>query len=125
MIIGYIEQWGTGFEKIIALCERSGNEKPIFLEKGGFFQTVFKKSGSPLDPAQNRPITDGLGEQEKKVVEYLSKNSYITIQEIIKLFNVKRSRAKDILVQLVKSILAPEGKGRARKYRLKNVKRSN
>ena len=45
--INYIEQWGTGIQKMIRQCESAGLPHPQFIESGLFFKIVFLKSEKP------------------------------------------------------------------------------
>ncbi len=52
--------------------------------------------------ADSKPIKIYIGEQEKKLFQYLEKHERITVKEFSKLVNISERRASAILVKLVK-----------------------
>lgn len=41
--VGLIENWGTGFHRMVETCRKNGNPQPLFEEKTGAFVITFKK----------------------------------------------------------------------------------
>lgn len=52
--------------------------------------------------ANSKPIKIYIGEQEKKLFNYLDKHEHITVKEFSKLVNISERRASAVLVKLVK-----------------------
>jgi predicted HTH transcriptional regulator len=88
---GLVEGWGTGMRKIIALCEKHHLRKPDFLEKEDMFRVViYRKSASCSS------VPEGISDSEGKILDLLSENPAIKLNEIAKtigksLPTVKRS----------------------------------
>jgi ATP-dependent DNA helicase RecG len=51
-LIGYIENWGTGFHRMVEACRTNGNPPPVFEEKTGAFVITFtvRKKGEENEP---------------------------------------------------------------------------
>jgi len=109
-LIKYIEQWGTGTNRMINWCLNYGLPEPVFEERGGSFVVTIKKY----------KITEGvlssLNKRQKKAVEYLLKNKKITNKEYRELNpNISDRTALNDFNDLVKrEIITGVG---ARKYR--------
>ena len=109
-LIKYIEQWGTGTNRMIEWCLNYGLPEPTFEEIGGSFVVTIKKY----------KITEGvllsLNERQKKAVEYLLKNKKITNKEYRELNpNISDRTALNDFNDLVeRGIITAIG---ARKYR--------
>jgi len=52
--INYIEQWGTGIQKMIQQCKSVGLKSPQLIESGLFFKIIFFKSESAHMPATHQ-----------------------------------------------------------------------
>jgi predicted HTH transcriptional regulator len=69
----------------------------------------------------NRRIPSESNEQEGIILKYLSKNSYIKSRKVEELLNIKESRTRELLKQMVdKDYIARHGQGRSTFYTLKN-----
>ncbi|BBE31435.1 hypothetical protein OSSY52_15760 [Tepiditoga spiralis] len=65
-------------------------------------------------------ITKLATDYEGKILIYIEKNKKITTKELKKLFNIKDTRAKEILKELMnKNLIERKGKGRNTHYILK------
>ncbi|MDP2856290.1 MAG: ATP-binding protein [bacterium] len=53
--VGLIENWGTGFTRMISNCKTNGNPRPVFEEKAGAFVITFL-------PAINEGVNEGVNE---------------------------------------------------------------
>lgn len=65
-LIKYIEQWGTGTNRMIELCQKYRLPEPTFEEIGGSFVVTFRKSRI------SEEIMKGLSEEEKIIMNYLA-----------------------------------------------------
>jgi len=52
--INYIEQWGTGIQKMIRQCESAGLKSPHLIESGLFFKIIFFKPESSHMPTTHQ-----------------------------------------------------------------------
>lgn len=115
-LIKYIEQWGTGTNRMIDKCLDYGLPEPLFEEMAGDFVVTFRKYHI------NDEILKELNERQKRVVEYLKgKDKTISNKEYQGLFGVSRNTASKDLNSLVeKGIVKRAGEGkRSIRYLLK------
>jgi len=115
-LIKFIEQWGTGTLRMIALCREAGLPEPKFAEESGALVVTFRQSR--LTPAYLEE--PGLSLRQIAAVEYPRAHGRITNREYVSLTGISARTAADELYALVeKRILASVGAGRARQYRLR------
>lgn len=112
-LIKYIEQWGTGTNRIVKLCEEKNLPEPEFEDTGSSFIVTLRKS----------KLTEGyletleLNDRQRKAIEYVKENEQISNSKYRDLNDVTRETAKRDLADLVdKEILQQKGKGRATHY---------
>ncbi|MFH0991518.1 MAG: ATP-binding protein [bacterium] len=48
-LIKYVEQWGTGTNRMLRLCKDAGLPEPIFDQKAGSFVVVFKRAKKRIE----------------------------------------------------------------------------
>jgi ATP-dependent DNA helicase RecG len=114
-LIKFIEQWGTGTLRMIAVCREAGLPEPEFAELSGAFVVTFRKS------RLTREYLEGLGLSPRQIaaVEYLRTRGRITKREYVAVTGASARTAVDELRKLVDNgLLVPIGKGRALHYRL-------
>jgi len=104
----YVEEVGTGTNKIIQWCKEWGLPEPCFEFTGTSLIVTFKK---PL------PIEDleklGLNERQIRAVDYVSKKGSITNKEYREINNIARTTAtKDLNTLLKKGIVTRIGRGK-------------
>jgi ATP-dependent DNA helicase RecG len=76
-MIKYIEQWGTGTNRIIRLCKEAGIKEPEFKEAGGSFIVSFHREfDKELKPELK------LSETQKRILDYLSEVGEASTEEI-------------------------------------------
>jgi len=114
---GYIENWGTGTNRIIRECVGYGLPEPEFRETGTSFVIIFRKD--VLSEEYLKHI--GLNTNHVKTVMHLKLNKGITNVEYQKLNGVSKSTASRELSLLVKrGIIERRGRtGRGTIYTLK------
>jgi ATP-dependent DNA helicase RecG len=114
---GYIENWGTGTNRIIRECAEYGLPEPEFRETGTSFVITFRKD--ILSEEYLKHI--GLNTNQVKAVMHLKVNKKITNGAYQKLNEVSRSTAARELSALVKQgIIERHGRtGRGTVYVLK------
>jgi len=115
-LIKYIEQWGTGTNRMIDKCLDHGLPEPIFEEISGDFVVTFRKSYIDDETLKE------LNERQKSVIEYLKeKDTTISNKEYQALFEISRNTASTDLNGLVeKGIIKRIGEGkRSARYLLK------
>lgn len=112
-LIKYIEQWGTGTNRMVRLCKENNLPEPEFEDTGNSFVVTLRKSKL----TQRYLQTLDLNERQKNAIEYVAKNESISNKEYRDLNEVTRETAKRDLADLVdKGVLEQKGKGRATHY---------
>jgi len=115
-LIGYIEQWGSGTNKMIELCDQSGLPEPKFEEEAGNFVVTFQKSKL----TEGRLEQSDLNDRQKKAIKYLQEHKKITSGSYQELNNTSARTARRDLSNLVeKELLERRGKGQSIHYILK------
>lgn len=111
--IGLVEQLGSGMSRILKAYDKS-----VFDISEHFLSVVFKfdyESANKIGESANK-----IGEYQRIIVEHLNKNKKITTKEAKEILNLGDSRAREILLNLVKDgLLIKNGKTNAVFYTLK------
>ena len=129
--LGYIEQWGSGISRIKELCKEAGLKEPIVKESGDFFdiellrpqiEKTEEKVSDTDDYGRLRTITDDYGrlaKEEQEILLYLLDNITISRKETIEILAVQKTKAHEVLSELVeKNLIARVGQGRSTYYKL-------
>ncbi len=102
-LAGYIERWGTGTNRMIEACIRSGLREPEFYERKGFFGVVFYLERS---------------EKEMEIIRLLEKRER-TSKEISRILGISDRMAREYLRKLLeRGIIKRIRKGRKIYYSL-------
>ncbi|PKP56810.1 MAG: hypothetical protein CVT88_03250 [Candidatus Altiarchaeales archaeon HGW-Altiarchaeales-1] len=116
--VKYVEEVGTGTNKLIDWCKRWDLPEPDFEFTGTSIVVTFRKS----------KLTDEylsaleLNERQIKAVEYVKNNKEIDNKTYRKLNDIgKVISAKELNDMVIKKILKIAGEGRARKYVLNDL----
>jgi len=110
---GWIEQWGTGIQKILDECQKAGLPEPDWREDQGAIWLTFHKD--ILTEEYLRSL--GLNERQIKAVLWVKQKGSITNREYRELTGLSDEGARRDLNTLVKQgILRREGKGRNVRY---------
>lgn len=136
--LSYIEQWGSGINRIKSVCLEQGLKEPFIEETGDFFGVrffrnnnfgnsevsesigkVLESTGKVLESTGNEIVTN----QEDAIYQYLVKNGSIKKIDVENILNVKDSRARKILEKMIKNeVLLKKGQGRSTYYVLVDKK---
>ena len=114
--IKFIEQWGTGTNRIIDSCLNHGFPEPVFEELSGSLVVTLRK-GITEELLKEK----GLNERQIKAVSYIREKGSITNKEYLILFDVSRITAtRDLKLLEEEEIVKRIGTGkRDLKYVLK------
>lgn len=105
-LIKYIEQWGTGTNRIINLCKEARLKEPKFeIRNGDFIVTFFRKEIKE----EKRVVPLRLNDTQKKIVKYLLKNGSAQTNDIKNHLHLARQVVSKNL-NLISSILEWSGK---------------
>ncbi len=114
-LIKYIEQFGTGIQRILDDCRAQQLPAPTFEAKGHSFRTIF----TPSKTASKSPAVLELTERQKRVMAALKQMGRITRDEYQKLMGVSRATASRDLEKLKKAgILVQREAGPSAYYEL-------
>lgn len=109
--VKYVEEWGTGINKMIESCRRQGLKPPIFKETGLFFKVILSREKREIDSSE-------LSEQETRILTYLDEHTSIKNSDAQKLLRVSPSRVRVIFESMTeRGLLHALGKGKARVYK--------
>lgn len=111
-MIRFIEQWGTGTNKIIEWCLSHGLPEPLFEEVAGDFVVTLRKYHITEE------VLKELNERQRKAVEYLLKNKKITNREYRELNPgiSDRTALNDLNNLISKGVIIPKGTKKFRSY---------
>jgi ATP-dependent DNA helicase RecG len=102
-LIKYIEEWGTGTNRIINQCKAFELPEPIFEERAGSFVVTIRKF----------PSFERLNNRQIKAISYIKKEGNITNKKYQEINNVSKRTASSELSELVeRGILRRKGEGR-------------
>ncbi|MEA3490653.1 MAG: putative DNA binding domain-containing protein [Campylobacterota bacterium] len=136
LIVGVNEQWGSGINRIKRQCLEAGLKEPQIVEKNDFVDVKFYRPqdindrleqisvGKPSETddygrlaSENRRIPSDTTQQEKIVLIYIFEHTTIKSKQVEKLLNIKESRTRELLKQMVdKSLIVKLGSGRSTYY---------
>jgi len=116
--IGYIEEVGTGTNKMIKWCEEWGLPEPEFQIKAGNILVIFRKS----------KITDeyldklDVNQKEREIIKIIKNKGKITSSDIQSKYGVSRDTANRWLNKLIKlNLIQRKGRGKTIWYILKEA----
>jgi ATP-dependent DNA helicase RecG len=114
-LIKFIEEWGTGTNRIIEWCLKYGLPEPIFEEASGSIVVTLKKYKISDEDLEK------LNERQRKAVEYLLKHKRITNKEYreINPYITDRTALTDLNDLVKKDIIAAKGEKKYRHYTLR------
>ncbi len=115
--MGLIERYGSGIQRMIQACRKSGLPDPVFEEKSGGFAIRFQKS--LLN--EERLIKAGLNKRQIEALRYAKEKGRITNIEYQEEWGVSKATAtRDLALLIKKGFLVQYGKtGRGTFYKLK------
>ena len=106
-LIKYIEQWGTGTNRMIEWCLNYDFPEPVFEEIGGSFVVTIKKYKI------SEEIMEGLSEEEKVIINHLKIEKNINRKKGIQLLGVSKSTLLRIFKPLEeRGLIKKCGKGK-------------
>lgn len=111
--IKYIEEVGTGTNKIIQWCKEWGLPEPEFEYTGTSLVVTFRKSKLTEEYLKTLDLND----RQKKAIEFLKEHKKITSKEYAELFKITERTARNDLKKLVdKNIIVQKGESKKTTY---------
>jgi ATP-dependent DNA helicase RecG len=83
-LIKYIEQWGTGTNRIIRLCKEAGLPPPEFAQKAGSFVVTLKKGRKRRELVEVLP----LNRTQLQILKYVKKHKTASTKQLAKYLGV-------------------------------------
>ena len=135
--LGYIEQWGSGIQRIKSACIAQGLAEPRIREKGDFVDVEFYRPAAGAipniegenssAPADNRRIpADAITPQEQLILSHIKATSTVSAAVAVTLLAVRPSRAREILKAMTeKGLLEKRGQARSTCYVLAQKPKDN
>lgn len=80
-LIKYIEQWGTGTNRIMSLCKEAGLKAPEFSQRAGSFTITFWRTKSRVKTAE--PVIT-LGRTQESILRYIKEHGATSTVELEK-----------------------------------------
>ena len=129
--IGWSDRLGSGVRNIFKYSKYYSGEEPEFVE-GDVFRIIVPlnedysydnvKNGDKKTAIKNGDKKTAIKDKTReKIIEYLTDQAVVKASDIAKEINLKPSRTRDYLKELIgEDIIVAEGGNRNRVYRLKN-----
>jgi ATP-dependent DNA helicase RecG len=99
--MGLMEEWGSGYKRVIHACQSGGYPEPDWEELGTAFRVIFHPHPAVLEyPRADVPInvTENVTEnREQSIFNLILTNKYITTTKLAQMLNVnRRTISRDI-----------------------------
>jgi ATP-dependent DNA helicase RecG len=115
--MGKVERMGSGIERMRELMRDAGLKEPVF-EMDTFFRVTFYRDPRYSLKSDRETVEKGLveklgdrlveklGENEKRILEIIAKNRFVTIPELSKILGISTTAVENNLAKLkVKKML--------------------
>jgi ATP-dependent DNA helicase RecG len=100
-LIKYIEQWGTGTNRMIKLCKEARLPGLEFLELSDCFIVIFMRKLKMRKTNKTRPKTEmKLTEIQKKIIQYLEEKGEVSTHELVMHLGLSRRSIQRNIKQL-------------------------
>ena len=121
-LIGIGERAGSGVPDIYSVWEQQGWRQPEVIEEYGPDRTILKLSfvkKAAIKNGDKKQVTKKTEIQLEYILEYMTSDREYKTSEIAAEIGLKKSRARELVNELVKSgRIEAVGKNRGRRYRL-------
>ena len=105
-LIKFIEQWGTGTNRIIEECLNHGLPEPLFEEISGSLVVTFRKTKLTKEYLEDLD----LNKRQVEIINYLKEHKRITSKEYANHFKITDRTARNDLKELIdKNIIERKG----------------
>ena len=141
--LDYIEQWGSGLQRIKQVCVAQGLPEPKIQESGDFVDVeLYRPTNSVAaektvesglvqtitdDYKQLRTITDDYGRlavEQQQILLYLLAHNTMSRKDVVERLGVEKTKAHVLLSGLLElGLITRQGRGRATVYVLDGVKK--
>jgi len=121
-LVRYIEQWGTGTNRIINDFRAERLPDPDFSIKAGSFVVTLRghKDILEVDARVDARVDAKLTDNERRILKFISTNKRMDSSELQSLFGISREMANRYFKKLIeKGLITRKGLGRSTYYTLK------
>ncbi|HQO91495.1 MAG TPA: ATP-binding protein, partial [bacterium] len=102
-VAGFIEQYGSGIERMTAALIKQEQPEPIIETLGTGFVLIIKKASTPpMTPTMTPPMTPPMTHLEQNIFDTIKENSKISMTEIAEKLNISRDTVKEYINKLKK-----------------------
>lgn len=104
--IGFIEGWGTGFQRMVEGCAVNGNPKPEFKEMAGAFVVKFVRKpanegiNGGINGGANGGANGGIADLKERLADYIRNNPGKKVLEITTALNIPQRTIERLLKKL-------------------------
>ena len=114
----HVEAYGTGIQRIFDLYADDNFKPDIIITDNTF--TMMLPNRNVRTKCEKNMISKPITQQENIIIKHIEENGYITDDEVRTLFDVKQTRAYNIIKSLKgKGIIVTKGRGENKKHYLK------
>ena len=119
--LGFIEQWGSGINRIRTLCQQAGNSDPAIRESGDFVDIEFHRANKAEmetpggEIGGEIPVQSDLTERQSAVLALINQDPHITQRQLATALGINGSAVQKHLDKL-KAAGAIERVGGTRGY---------
>ncbi len=127
--LGLVEEWGTGYRRVIRACEEGGYPLPDWQELGWALRVIFRphpevaaEGDGHSDVLVNVPVNVPVNERQRWFLEQLSRGKPLKAQDIASRFDVAEKTARrDIADLKARGLIEFVGAPKTGYYRLRIV----
>ena len=122
--LGLLEEWGTGYRRVLEDCRAGGYPPPEWQELGPALRVVFRPHpltlASTEDDTINDTVNDTVNDRQRWFLAQLRQGNRVTWREIVQQYQVSESTAKrDIADLQAKQLVEFVGAPKTGRYRLR------
>ena len=99
----YLENWGTGVNRMVDLCRKQGLPEPEYQSDGYTVKIIFWKSAQKTNDGNgtvDTPVNVGVNEQS--VLKMILNDSNVTAKQVANAINITQRQAERIFSSLTK-----------------------
>jgi len=116
--LGLMEQWGSGYQRIMNACKKEGYPEPEWQELGSCVRVIFRPHP---DVPVNVPVNVGINERQSWFIEQLRAGENVKATDIVEEWSVVEKTAKrDISGLREKGLIEFVGAAKTGNYQLKD-----
>jgi ATP-dependent DNA helicase RecG len=119
--MGLMEEWGSGYQRIVSACKKGGYPEPEWQELGSCVRVIFRAHPDiPVDEPVNEPVSEPVNERQKWFLTQLRQRFPVKAENIMQRWGVSLATVKRDLAELRKlELIEFTGSAKTGSYRLK------